>query len=90
MNYKLKDVLMLTPHLTGLNLRFPIDSELWLQHGARRSGRVNANASPDVPKPLDRQRMRTNSARALRRHDSLRLGYVNCAFQSFGCFLKKG
>jgi hypothetical protein len=38
---------------------------------------VNANASPDVPKPLHRQRTRpsaTNSARALRRHDSLRLG----------------
>jgi hypothetical protein len=48
------------------------------------SRRVDANASPAVPKPLyqwggwlHRQRTRpsaTNSARALRRHDSLRLG----------------
>jgi hypothetical protein len=53
------------------------------------SRRVNANASPDMPKPLyqfsilyselwlHRQRTRpsaTDSARALRRHNSLRLG----------------
>jgi hypothetical protein len=34
------------------------------------SSLVNANASPDMPKPL----YQTDSARALRRHDSLRLG----------------
>jgi hypothetical protein len=48
------------------------------------SRRVNANASPDVPKPLYQwggfaspliQSFGcTDSARALRRHDSLRLG----------------